>query len=196
MLKFIKNWTLPIAMLIGNLAYLLFAKWAVLVPLKPVVNGFVSFITPWLIFAQLLLTFCKIDVKELIPKRWHLWLLMIPGLSCALMAGILLYVPMGELGTGIWQGMMVCLICPTATAAAVITSKLGGNAATLTTYTLLSNLLGAVLVPLVFPLVEPHEGLTFWVAFLKILSRVFPLLLAPLFVALFLKRYVGGFIVG
>lgn len=192
MLKFIKNWTLPIAMLIGTLAYLLFAKWAFLAPLKPVVNGFVSFITPWLIFAQLLLTFCKIDVKELIPKRWHLWLLMIQGLSCALMAGILLYVPMGELGTGIWQGMMVCLICPTATAAAVITSKLGGNAATLTTYTLLSNLLGAVLVPLVFPLVEPHEGLTFWVAFLKILSRVFPLLLAPLFVALFLKRYVGG----
>ena len=192
MLKFIKNWTLPIAMLIGTLAYLLFAKWTFLAPLKPVVNGFVSFITPWLIFAQLLLTFCKIDVKELIPKRWHLWLLMIQGLSCALMAGILLYVPMGELGTGIWQGMMVCLICPTATAAAVITSKLGGNAATLTTYTLLSNLLGAVLVPLVFPLVEPHEGLTFWAAFLKILSRVFPLLLAPLFVALFLKRYVGG----
>ena len=28
MLKFIKNWTLPIAMLIGTLAYLLFAKWA------------------------------------------------------------------------------------------------------------------------------------------------------------------------
>ena len=91
MLKFIKNWTLPIAMLIGTLAYLLFAKWAFLAPLKPVVNGFVSFITPWLIFAQLLLTFCKIDVKELIPKRWHLWLLMIQGLSCALMAGILLY---------------------------------------------------------------------------------------------------------
>lgn len=190
MLKFIKNWTLPIAMLIGTLAYLVFAKWVFLAPLKPVVHSFVSFITPWLIFAQLLLTFCKIDVKELKPKRWHLWLLLIQAFSCILTAAILLCVPMGELATGIWQGMMVCLICPTATAAAVITGKLGGNAATLTTYTLLSNLLGAVLVPLVFPLVEPHEGLTFWVAFLKILSRVFPLLLAPLFVALFLKYYV------
>jgi len=190
MLRFLKNWTLPIAMLIGTLAYLMFAKWNFLAPAKPYVNSFVSIITPWLIFAQLLLTFCKIDLKELKPKRWHLWLLMIQGFSCALTAGVLLCVPMGELSKGFWEGMMVCLICPTATAAAVITGKLGGNAATLTTYTLLSNLLGAVMVPLVFPLVEPHEGLTFWVAFLKILSKVFPLLLAPFFVALFLKHYV------
>jgi len=190
MLRFIKNWTLPIAMLIGTLAYLVFAKWSFLAPAKPYVNSFVSIITPWLIFAQLLLTFCQIDWKELKPKRWHLWLLMIQGFSCALTAGVLLCVPMGELSKGFWEGMMVCLICPTATAAAVITGKLGGNAATLTTYTLLSNLLGAVMVPLVFPLVEPHEGLTFWVAFLKILSKVFPLLLAPFFVALFLKHYV------
>jgi BASS family bile acid:Na+ symporter len=145
---------------------------------------------PWLIFAQLLFTFCRIDMKELRPKRWHLWLLMIQFFSCAAVAALLYYVPMGELNTGIWQGMMVCLICPTATAAAVITSKLGGNAASLTTYTLLSNLLGAVMVPLVFPLVEPHDGLTFWMAFLKILSKVFPLLLSPLLVAWFLKHCV------
>ena len=192
MLRFIKNWTLPIAMVVGTLVYLAFAKWSFLAPLKPWVNGFVSFITPWLIFAQLLFTFCKIDLKELKPRRWHAWLLMIQFFTCSIVATLLLCFPMGSLGKGFWEGAMVCLICPTATAAAVITSKLGGNAATLTTYTLLSNLLGAVMVPLVFPLVEPHEGLTFWMAFLKILSKVFPLLLAPLFVAMFLKRYVKG----
>lgn len=192
MIKFLKNWTLPISMLIGTLAYLLFAKVALLAPAKPYIHSFVSFITPWLIFAQLLLTFCKIDIKELRPKWWHLWLLLIQGFSCVLAAGVLLIVPMSELSIGIWEGMMVCLICPTATAAAVITGKLGGNAATLTTYTLFSNLLGAIMVPLVFPLVEPHEGLTFWSAFLKILSKVFPLLLAPFFVALFLKHYLKG----
>lgn len=192
MLKFIKNWTLPIAMVVGTLVYLAFAKWSFLAPLKPWVNGFVSFITPWLIFAQLLFTFCKIDPKELKPRRWHAWLLLIQFFACCIVATLLLCFPMGSLGKGFWEGAMVCLICPTATAAAVITSKLGGNAATLTTYTLLSNLLGAVMVPLGFPLVEPHEGLTFWMAFLKILSKVFPLLLAPLFVAMFLKRYMKG----
>lgn len=192
MLRFIKNWTLPIAMVVGTLVYLAFARWAFLAPFKPWVNGVVSFITPWLIFAQLLFTFCKIDLKELKPRRWHAWLLMIQFFTCSIVATLLLCFPMGSLGKGFWEGAMVCLICPTATAAAVITSKLGGNAATLTTYTLLSNLLGAVMVPLVFPLVEPHEGLTFWMAFLKILSKVFPLLLAPLFVAMFLKRYMKG----
>ena len=179
-------------MVVGTLVYLAFAKWTFLAPFKPWVNGFVSFITPWLIFAQLLFTFCKIDLKELKPRRWHAWLLMIQFFTCSIVAALLLCLPMGSLGKGFWEGAMVCLICPTATAAAVITSKLGGNAATLTTYTLLSNLLGAVMVPLVFPLVEPHEGLTFWMAFLKILSKVFPLLLAPLFVAMFLKRYMKG----
>ena len=192
MLKFIKSWTLPLAMLAGTLAYLLFARLDFLSPVKPLVNAFVSWITPWLIFAQLLLTFCKIDVKDLKPKWWHLWLLIIQALSCILTAGILLWIPMGDLSIGFWQGMMVCLICPTATAAAVITGKLGGNAATLTTYTLLSNLLGAVLVPLVFPLVEPHEGLTFWFAFWRILGKVFPLLLAPFFISLFLKHFMKG----
>lgn len=192
MWKFIKNWTLPLAMLVGTLVYLMFSRLSFLQPLKPFVNEFASFITPWLIFAQLLLTFCKVEMKNLLPQRWHLWLLMIQAFSCMMVVGVLLLMPMDGLSIGFWEGMMVCLICPTATAAAVITGKLGGNAATLTTYTLLSNLLGAVMVPLVFPLVEPHEGLTFWTAFWKILSKVFPLLLSPFLVALFLKRYWTG----
>ena len=81
----------------------------------------------------------------------------------------------------IFEAAMVCLICPTATAAAVITGKLGGSASSLTTYTLLSNILAAIAVPLIFPLVEPHTDVTFGIAFLKILSKVFPLLLAPVF---------------
>ena len=85
---------------------------------------------------------------------------------------------------------MVCLICPTATAAAVITGKLGGSASSLTTYTLLSNLLAAVAVPLVFPLVEPHADISFFSAFLKILGKVFPLLLCPFFLAWFLRAFV------
>lgn len=51
--------------------------------------------------------------------------------------------------------------------------KLGGSASSLTTYTLLSNILAAIAVPLIFPLVEPHTDVTFGIAFLKILSKVF-----------------------
>ena len=54
----------------------------------------------------------------------------------------------------------------------------------------MSNLLAAVAVPLVFPWVEPHANITFFAAFLKILSKVFPLLLLPFFIAWFLRVFV------
>ena len=92
----------------------------------------------------------------------------------------------------VFEGAMVCLICPTATAAAVITGKLGGSASSLTTYTLLSNLLAAIVVPLVFPLVEPHAEITFFAAFLKILGKVFPLLLFPFFLMPPIHRFLAG----
>ena len=153
-------------------------------------NGLISFLTPTLIFAQLLLTFCKVEVSELKPKAWHAWLLLFQLVVCVVLAALLVYCPMNEVYREIFEGAMVCFICPTATAAAVITGKLGGSASSLTTYTLLSNLLAAVAVPLVFPLVEPHTDISFFSAFLKILSKVFPLLLCPFFLAWFLRAFV------
>ena len=188
MLTFLKNWTLPIAMLAGVVAYLLFAHVELLEPTKPFVSTFVSYLTPALIFLQLLLTFCKIEPRELIPKKWHGWLLLFQFLSASTLAILLIFLQMGGAYKVTFEGAMVCLICPTATAAAVITGKLGGSASSLTTYTLLSNLLAAVVVPLMFPLVEPHVGMSFFVAFFKILSKVFPLLLCPFFLAM-LFRY-------
>lgn len=112
-------------------------------------------------FAQLLLTFCKVEVRDLKPKGWHGWLLLFQTAACLVVAALLVCCPMEEMYREVFEGAMVCLICPTATAAAVITGKLGGSASSLTTYTLLSNLLAAVVVPLVFPWVEPHADVTF-----------------------------------
>lgn len=187
MLKFIKNWTLPIAMLVGALGYLVLSNLSFINPVKPYINEGIAWFTPFLIFAQLLLTFCKVEPRELLPKAWHLWLLSFQAFSCVVLAGVLLVFPLSDAYRSVLEGAMVCLICPTATAAAVITGKLGGSASTLTTYTLLSNLLAAIAVPLVFPLVEPHEGMGFMAAFFKILGKVFPLLLSPFFLALLLR---------
>ena len=145
MLKFIKNWTLPIAMLVGALGYLVLSNLSFINPVKPYINEGMAWFTPFLIFAQLLLTFCKVEPRELLPKAWHLWLLSFQALSCVVLAGVLLIFPLSNAYRSVLEGAMVCLICPTATAAAVITGKLGGSASTLTTYTLLSNLLAASL---------------------------------------------------
>ena len=167
MLKFFKTWTLPISMLAGAIGYFVFANVTFLEPTKPFMYTLIAYLTPFLIFAQLLLTFCKISVRELMPSPWHGWLLLIQAISSLVLAALLLWLPMREEYRDVFEGAMVCLICPTATAAAVITGKLGGSASSLTTYTLLSNLLAAIVVPLVFPL-----------------------LLFPFFLALFLRRFM------
>ena len=81
------------------------------------------------------------------------------------------------------QGLMLCFIMPTATAAAIVAGKLGGSIQNLTTFTLLSNFATAIVVPAFFPIVNPAADMTFWSAFWLILSRVSPLLLGPFFAA-------------
>lgn len=173
---------MPIAMSVGAMVYLLFAHVPLLAPLKPWVHSTVSVLTPTLIFTMLFLTFCKVSLRELCPQRWHLWLITFQVTACLLTALPLVLFPHMPYRV-VAQAAMVCLICPTATAAAVITGKLGGNASSLTTYTILSNIITAIVVPILFPLVEPHEGVTFWPAFGEILRKVFPLLICPLIAA-------------
>jgi BASS family bile acid:Na+ symporter len=84
---------------------------------------------------------------------------------------------------------MLCLICPTATAAAVVTRKLGGDVPGITTYIILINILTAVLVPLIVPLIHPIEEIGFWTAFNMIMAKVFPLLIMPCLAA-WLVRYL------
>lgn len=174
-------------MLMGMSVYLFFAHVEALNPAKPLIYSVIGYLTPSLIFAQLLLTFCKISPRELLPSPWHGWLLLIQTVATCGLAAALLLLPVSIEQQIVLEAAMVCFICPTATAAAVITGKLGGSASSLTTYTLLSNLLAAVTVPLLFPLVEPHADLSFFSAFLLILSKVFPLLLCPFFVACLLR---------
>lgn len=188
LIRFIKNWTLPLAMLTGFFVYFVFRELTFLNPIKPSLNKLIDILTPSLIFAQLLLTFCKIEFSDLKPVRWHAWFLLIQGLTSLMLVSLLLYFPFADVIKISLEALLVCFICPTATAAAIITAKLGGSAASLTTYTLLSNLLAAFLVPLLFPLIEPHGQTTFLVAFFNILGKVFPLLLFPFLLAWLFKH--------
>lgn len=189
MMRFLRDWTLPIAMVAGAGGYFLFHYAGFLSPLKPAVWTAVDILTPSLIFIQLFLTFCKIDLKDMRLTGWHWVILAFQAISALVMASVLIFVPMNEVYREIFEGAMVCLICPTATAAAVVTDKLGGNAARITVYNLMSNILAAVFVPVVFPLIEVRAVSGFFPAFLKILSKVFPLLICPFLLAVLL-RYV------
>lgn len=187
-LQFVKNWTLPIAMCVGAFSYLIYVNIPSLAFTRPFMRSAVDILQPLLIFTMLFITFCKVDPKELRPKRWHLWHLLVQCLSFALLSGIIIAFPHIPSKVLI-EGAMLCMICPTATAAAVVTGKLGGSAATLTTYTILVNLATAIVIPLLVPLVHPNPDLTFGVSCSLILSKVFPLLFCPFLLALFMRYF-------
>ncbi len=171
MIKFLKDWTLPVAMCIGMVGYPFFIR--------------LQFLTPYLIFIMLLLTFCKISPRDLKIEPLHYWLL-----ALQILGAMAFYWALAPFDPLVAQGALVCIIAPSATAAAVITQKLGGDAASLTTFTLLSNLGTALAVPLLFPWIEPHEGLTFWASFTIIIVKVFPLLICPFLLAWFLRVWM------
>lgn len=186
--KFFRDWMLIIAMGIGAAAYLFYHWCEALHPAGPFLEAAVKTVQPCLLFAMLFLTFLKIEPHQLRAHKWHLWLLAIQALSFCGVA-LVLYLFPGCRWTTVLEAAMLCLICPTATACAVVTGKLGGNMAGVVTYTVLINLLVALLVPLVVPLIHPVEGLSFGVAFSKILAKVFPLLILPCLLA-WLVRYL------
>lgn len=190
-----KEWILPLAMLTGASAYLIYHSLPEnLHKAGQLLEDVMGFVQPMLIFAMLFLTFCRVEPRSLKPRKWHLWLLMIQvGAFTAL--GCVVYVLLNhfpEKGNDmvlLLECAMVCLICPTATAAAVVTRKLGGDVAGITTYTIMINVVVAVLVPLVVPMIHPFGDMSFVLAFSLILAKIFPLLILPCLAA-WLVRYL------
>lgn len=187
-ITFLKDWTLIIAILSGIIGYFIYSALPLGHEAHLATGHFVNIMQPVLIFSMLFLTFCKINPHELKLHKWHLWLLLIQGGLFTAIGTALIILPHSPLRI-ILEGAMILIICPTATAAAVITKKLGGDMSAITTYTILINLLAALIIPALVPLVHPNPDLDLANAVLLILGKVFPLLLLPLVAAL-LVRYL------
>ena len=187
MLQFIKSWALPISMVVGVLLYFISAK--VLVPdaYKPMVLGLVDTIQPLLIFMMLFVSFCKVDPKSLVIRSWHVIALAFQALTFVALGFMALKYVQNEY-LPVIEGAMLCFICPTATAAVVIVSKLGAKPESLVSYTMLSNLLVASVVPVFGALLHPDVNSDFLSAFLLILNKVLPLLLFPLLLAWLIRK--------
>ena len=189
LIQFLKNWALVISITLGIVSYFIFVALPLSTEVHVATNKIVSVVQPLLIASMLFLSFCKIKPTDLRLCGWHLWLLLLQTVLFVIFCTALLLLPEGPARI-ILEGTMLCLICPTATAAAVIVGKLGGNVAHLVTYTVLINLVVSILVPLMVPLIHPQPDMTFVSAFAAIIAKVFPLLICPLLLA-WLIRYVS-----
>ena len=158
--KFLRDWSLPIAMLGGVVMYLLYTNISLFGGSHNFVSSVISYLQPGLIFAMLFVTFCKVRVKELKPAKWHLRLLAFQIFSFIAISLSIAIVPhMPVTVRVLLEAAMMCLLCPTATAAAVITARLGGNSASLISYTIQINIAVALVAPLFLVFSHPVEGM-------------------------------------
>ena len=156
--------------------------------LGAVFHGFfnrISFLTPWLIFAMLLVTYCRISAREVRFTRFHWGLL-----TLQLGGGMLLYLLLAPVNGVLAQGVFMCSFIPTAMAATTIGGMLGADVATMASFCLLSNMGVAVAAPVLFALIGAHPEYSFLRSLTLILWRVVPLLILPFVCAVALDRFL------
>ena len=189
-IRFVKDWTLPVAMTTGTVAYLVFYYVPQLDAAGDRLGPVLDVLMPVMVFLTLLITFCKVDFHQMRLHRWHLGVLVAQLLLVALNIGIIFYVEASAEQKLLWEAVLTCIIGPSAAAAPVVVGKLGGNISTMTTYTLISALLSALLIPVVFPLLEQTAHVDFLSALLIILEKVSMVLLLPLALGWLIQHYV------
>lgn len=164
----IKTLMLPVAMVIGAVFY----PWM----------GRFTFLSPYLIFTMLFITYCKLKISDFKPNKFEFTLLLAQIVLAGVAYGLTFF-----WNRTLAEGVFICFIIPTATAAPVITSMLGGSISKVATYSLMCNAFVAVAGPVMFAAIGEHSEMTFLESFKLILIEVFPLILAPLALALILR---------
>jgi len=164
----LKTLMLPIAMIAGAIFY----PWM----------GYLTFLSPYLIFTMLFITYCKLRISDFKPNRFEITLLAVQLSLAAAAYGMTFF-----WNKTLAEGVFICFFIPTATAAPVITAMLGGSISRVATYSLMCNAVVAVAGPLVLAAIGEHADMTFLQSFKLILSQVFPLIIMPLVFALILR---------
>ena len=162
----IRPYVLPIAIVLG----LLLHKWCAIF----------SFLVPFIIFAILLLTFTAVDLRKLRFSMLDFWLMLFQIVVST--GGYTLITLLG--GSHIVaEGLLIGVLCPVASSVAVIACLLGANRETVTTYTIVGNLMVALVAPVVFSLVGDHPELDIVDSMLLMFTKIGSTLALPFFLA-------------
>ena len=172
----------------GALLYLVFAYVPQLDEAALFFDPVMEAILPMFMFLVLFVTFCKVDFHKMRPVWWHLWVSIFNLLFVGIVMALILGLNLKDEKLVLMEALLMCIIAPCATAAAVVTQKLGGSLEQTTTFTFLSNFITVLLVPVCFPMIEKGADISFMSAFWKILYQVVVLLVVPMLLAYVVKH--------
>ena len=188
-MQFLKDWTLPVAIATGSIVYLLFHLVPQLDNAGKFFGPIIDTIFPMMVFCTLFSTFCRVDFHQMRPHRWQFGVLLTQLMLVALNVWIIFCVEGNLWQKILWESVLTCIIGPAATAAPVVTARIGGNINTMTAFVVLSSFTSALMIPAVFPLLERGAGLNFWTAFLIILQKLAAVLVLPMILGWFMQHY-------
>lgn len=191
-IRFVKDWTLPISIGLGSAIYLVFSHIRLLDGLTSGLEPFWEMCLPFCTFWVLYVTFCKVDFHKMRPARWHFLVLLAQFLIVAAIVSLTYFLELSGNTRLLMESLLACVISPVATAAPVVTQKLGGNLEEMTACAFLSNILSAVLIPVSFTLISDNQEITFLQGVGKISADVALVLLLPLACAYVTKHYLHG----
>ena len=158
-----------------------------------------AWIVPYFIFIILLLNFVAVDLRKLHISSMNLWLMLF---QIVVSIGGYYTIRSVYPNETVAQGILIGILCPVAASVVVIASMLGAKRETTTTYTIVGNLMVAIIAPVYFSFIGSHQDMSFINSFLLILSKISPVIALPFFVVLvlqvffpktnhFLSRYKG-----
>ena len=176
------------AIVAGIVIYLVFAFTPALDAAGDALLPLMDVLLPAAMALILFANFCRIDFHAMRLLSWHWQVTAFQLLMVGIAVAVVLTRDLSPAGVVLIEGLLTCVIGPGAAAAAVVTGKLGGDMASMTSYTFLSNVVTAVMVPIIFPMVDPSVDMPFVEAFLGILAKVSLVLLVPMAAAYVVKH--------
>ena len=146
-----------------------------------------SVVVPYLIFTILLLTFSAVNVRKLKFSPMFAWIL---GFQIVVSISLFYLLKTLNVNNIIAEGVMMAVLCPVAASVAVVSCMLGADRTTVTSFTIIGNLVMSVVAPAYFTLIGVHPEMTFLSSFLAILKRIGTVIGLPVFVALALQLWL------
>ena len=181
----IKSYVLPIAIVLGLLLHDYCAAFSVVVP--------------YIIFTIILLTFTAVDITKLRFKPLFIWIILF---QVVVSLGGYYLLRLFHVNEIIAEGVFIGVLCPVAASVAVVSTMLGADRNTVTSFSVIGNLVISVVAPIYFSFIGVNQDLPFFTSFLHILRRIGNVIGLPFFIALalqlclpkanaFLSRYKG-----
>ena len=171
----IRSYVLPIAIVFGLLLHEYCAAFTVVVP--------------YIIFS----------IRKLRFKPLFVWIILFQVVVSIGGYGLLKTLGINEI---IAEGVLIGVLCPVAASVAVVSTMLGADRNTVTSYAVIGNLVVSVVAPVYFSFVGQNQDMPFLESFLLILKRIGTVIGLPFFIALalqlclpkvnnFISRYKG-----